>query len=126
MTTLRNQLQRLGLPIPVYFTNWINLKALYRQHYKREPVGGLQKVVECCGLKFDGRAHSGIVDSRNTAKIVQQMLRQGFRFTRPTRGLDSSGSPYGARERRSHQSPPVKLAQLRQVSTNNSYPAPRV
>ena len=30
MTTLRGQLQRLNLPLPPYFTYWINLKALFR------------------------------------------------------------------------------------------------
>mmetsp|Transcript_22185 Transcript_22185/g.56872 ORF Transcript_22185/g.56872 Transcript_22185/m.56872 type:complete len:105 (+) Transcript_22185:19-333(+) len=100
MSTLRGQLQRLRLPVPPYFRQWINLKALFRGHYKREPTGGLQRVVERCGLRFEGRAHSGLVDSRNTAKIVQQMLAQGYRFTRPTRGLDAAGNAFGEKRKR--------------------------
>ena len=112
-----------GLARPWYFDNWINLKVLYKQHYKREPKGGLEACVRClclllsvdlacdaiytfirsttghtalrnrtmiccrrsCGLQFEGRAHSGLVDSKNTAAICIQMMRQGFVFSRATR-----------------------------------------
>lgn len=86
-TILKEQCKRLKIDLPFYFHQWINLKSLFRQHFGWEPHGGLQSVVERCGYSFDGRAHSGLVDSRNTAKIVKKMLEEGFRFTRPTRNI---------------------------------------
>ncbi|KAJ1483418.1 hypothetical protein T484DRAFT_2592466 [Baffinella frigidus] len=97
MGALHSQLTRLGLERPAHYDKWINLKALFKQHYKREPHGGLQKVVESCGLTFDGRAHSGLVDSQNTAKIAMQMIEQSFRFTRTTRGFGPDGYAWGAK-----------------------------
>lgn len=86
-TVLKDQCRRLGIELPSYFHQWINLKSLFKQHFGWEPHGGLQNVVEKCGFSFDGRAHSGLVDSRNTAKIVKRMLEEGFRFTRATRNI---------------------------------------
>ena len=86
-TILKEQCKRLKIDLPSYFHQWINLKSLFKQHFGWEPHGGLQSVVERCGYSFDGRAHSGLVDSRNTAKIVKKMLEEGFRFTRPTRNI---------------------------------------
>jgi inhibitor of KinA sporulation pathway (predicted exonuclease) len=86
-TVLKEQCRRLGIELPSYFHQWINLKSLFKQHFGWEPHGGLQKVVEKCGFSFDGRAHSGLVDSRNTAKIVKRMLEEGFRFTKATRNI---------------------------------------
>ena len=80
---------------PWWFRSWVNLKLLYAQHYRREARGGLQACVEATGQTFDGRAHSGLVDARNTAKIVVNMRDEGFRFVRTTRGCDAEGVPYG-------------------------------
>mmetsp|Transcript_40053 Transcript_40053/g.55653 ORF Transcript_40053/g.55653 Transcript_40053/m.55653 type:complete len:354 (+) Transcript_40053:81-1142(+) len=98
-TTLNLQLSRLNLCRPPYFDSWINLKPLFKQHFKREPRGGLENVVKSLGLEFEGRAHSGLIDSRNTAKIVQTMLQQGFQFWRTTRGFGISGEFYGQKKR---------------------------
>lgn len=96
---LRVQCRNSNVKIPVHFNQWINLKVLFKQHYKREPSGGLQCVVESLGCKFTGRAHSGIVDCRNTGKIVLQMMEQGFRFRRTTRGFGPDGHAWGSRPR---------------------------
>ena len=42
---LNSELSRLGVPRPAHFDTWINLKLLYKQHYKREPTGGLVSVL---------------------------------------------------------------------------------
>ena len=88
--------------IPKLFDRWIDLKVLYRRHYKTNHARGLQKCVERLGMTFDGRAHDGLVDSRNTAKIVMHMHHFGahtygsFVFKTSTRGLDSSGNAFGS------------------------------
>lgn len=76
--------------VPLVLTNQLVLL--------REPKGGLRACVERCGLQFVGRAHSGLVDSRNTAKIVLQMLQQGFRFERTTRGFAPDGTAWGSKK----------------------------
>jgi len=101
MTTLRLELQYKSIPLPRCFDRWINLKdsAVFKRHYGREPRGGLQKCVESVGANWDGRAHNGFVDTINTAKIVQNMVRTGYRFTRSTRGLDKDGLPFGQKKK---------------------------
>lgn len=91
------------------------LQALFKIHYKREPRGGLQACVEGCGLPFEGRAHSGLVDSRNTAAIVVQMIQQGFKFTRSTRGFAPDGQAWGVRKKASETEirMPVQIASPR-------------
>lgn len=92
-----------GLALPGCFSSWVDLKCCYRSHFKAEPKGGLRACVERLGLAWTGRAHNGLVDSQNTAKIVVHMAAGGsyahgaFEFKRPTRGLDASGRPFGSR-----------------------------
>ena len=74
----------------------INLKEAFRQHFRFDARGGLEKVVNSLlELRFEGRAHSALVDARNTGKIALRMCEQSFRFTRPTRGLGPDGEPWG-------------------------------
>lgn len=105
MTTLRNELRHKGLALPTFFGSWINLKdgAVFKRHYGRDPSGGLRACVESVlgPGSWEGRAHNGLVDSVNTAKIVRHMVRTGFRFVRSTRGLDGNGVPFGLGTRRS-------------------------
>ena len=91
MSVLEPQLSRLGVPMPRYFGGWINLKLSFKSHFKEEPQGGLQKCIERQGLTFTGRAHSGLVDSVNTAALAMLMVRQGFRFVRTTRSFAPDG-----------------------------------
>eukprot|EP00466_Bigelowiella_natans_P010394 jgi/Bigna1/130828/aug1.12_g5536 len=88
MSAIRRNCISLGLDYPARFTNWINLKELFKQHFRRKPTKGLKNEVEGLGLVFEGRAHSGIVDARNTAKIANRMSEEGFRFWRHTRNIN--------------------------------------
>ncbi|KAL7547903.1 hypothetical protein ACHAWF_016793 [Thalassiosira exigua] len=97
MTTLRLELKHKRIDLPRCFDRWINLKddAVFKRHYRREPRGGLRSCVESIGADWEGRAHNGLVDSINTAKIVRHMVQTGFRFVRSTRGFDRNGVPFG-------------------------------
>ncbi|KAL3941580.1 MAG: hypothetical protein SGBAC_004082 [Bacillariaceae sp.] len=99
--TLLQELNFKSLSMPPCFDRWIDLKndSIFLKHYGREPRGGLRKCVEAVGEVWSGRAHNGLVDSFNTAKIVRHMVQTGFRFTRPTRGLDRNGVPFGQRRK---------------------------
>ena len=86
--TLPRQMEALKLTRTPWFDRWINLKLAYTSVYKKDSRG-LQKCVEKIGLHFEGRAHSGLVDSINTAKIVLDMInKQNYRFCRCTRYLE--------------------------------------
>ena len=95
------ELHHKSIDLPPCFDRWINLKddSVFQKHYHREPRGGLRTCVESVGAKWEGRAHNGLVDSINTAKIVRDMVRTGFRFTRSTRGLDRNGVPFGRQQK---------------------------
>ena len=86
-STLPRQMDALSLTRTPWFDKWINLKLAYTSVYKKSN-SNLQKCLERIGLKFIGRAHSGLIDSINTASIVLDMInKQNYRFTRCTRYL---------------------------------------
>jgi len=95
------ELQHKSIGLPPCFDRWINLKddSMFKRHFGHEPRGGLRACVESVGASWEGRAHNGLVDSINTAKIVRCMVQTGFRFTRSTRGLDKDGLPFGLKKR---------------------------
>ena len=94
------------LALPSCFTNWVDLKTCYARHFPFEPRGGLRACVERLGIEWEGRAHNGLIDSRNTAKICLYMARgegqygPAFVFRRPTRGLDANGHAFGSKASR--------------------------
>ena len=58
-----------GLPKARHFDYWMNLKAMYKTLYGVTPKS-LEIALKKVGIKFEGRAHSGIVDARNTAVTI--------------------------------------------------------
>lgn len=103
---LATECRHKGIAVPPCFADWIDLKLEYKRHFKFDPKGGLKACVERLGLTFEGRAHNGLVDSQNTAKICVHMLRgegqygPAFIFRRPTRGLDAHGHAFGSKASR--------------------------
>lgn len=65
---------------PPYFNRWINLKVPFH-----EVFGGvrcnLKEAVEMAGLVWQGRAHCGLDDARNTARLLVLLMRKGFKFS---------------------------------------------
>ncbi|MQM14531.1 hypothetical protein Taro_047461 [Colocasia esculenta] len=41
----------------------------------------LKEAVQLAGLVWEGRAHCGLDDARNTARLLTLLMRQGFRFS---------------------------------------------
>lgn len=85
--------------VPKAFDTWVNLKddSFFKRVYNVSAYGGLEN---CCKnivkVDFEGRAHSGLTDARNTAAIAADMANNLFRFTRPSRGFDKNGRMYGS------------------------------
>ncbi|KAF3453171.1 hypothetical protein FNV43_RR03608 [Rhamnella rubrinervis] len=65
---------------PPYFNRWINLKVPFN-----EVFGGvkcnLKEAVQLAGLGWEGRAHCGLDDAKNTARLLALLMHRGFRFT---------------------------------------------
>lgn len=61
-------------------TRWINLKVPFN-----EVFGGvrcnLKEAVQLAGLVWEGRAHCGLDDAKNTARLLAYLMHRGFRFT---------------------------------------------
>ncbi len=62
-------------PIRPLFRTWCNIKKLVGCK-----IHGLDNMLRSYNLTFDGRAHSGIVDATNLARLVDVMVRQGIAF----------------------------------------------
>jgi hypothetical protein len=61
----------------------MDIKQCFRVFFEKNPsnlVNGMEQV----GMAFEGRAHSGVVDARNTARLLAVMKSKGFvvRLTR--------------------------------------------
>ncbi|MCO5557858.1 hypothetical protein L7F22_011430 [Adiantum nelumboides] len=69
-----------GLDKPHYFNRWINLKVLFQGAFKGRKCN-LRKAVEVSGLKWTGRAHCGLDDAMNTAKLAVELMRRGTILT---------------------------------------------
>lgn len=65
---------------PPYFNRWINLKVPFS-----EVFGGvrcnLKDAVQLAGLAWQGRAHCGLDDAKNTARLLALLMRWGFKFS---------------------------------------------
>jgi hypothetical protein len=83
-----------GLRVPAYLCAWIDLKKAYTRHYKR--TANLRRCVEAAGLKWEGRAHSGLDDARNEARLAVHMMCRGVRPQ--ISGAFPEGAPHRQRE----------------------------
>eukprot|EP00258_Populus_trichocarpa_P037430 XP_024453449.1 uncharacterized protein LOC7460254 isoform X1 [Populus trichocarpa] len=64
---------------PPYFNRWINLKVPFCEIF-----GGarcLKEAVEMAGLEWQGRAHCGLDDAKNTARLLALLMHRGIRFS---------------------------------------------
>ncbi|KAL3537582.1 hypothetical protein ACH5RR_000948 [Cinchona calisaya] len=65
---------------PPYFNKWINLKVPFC-----EVFGGarcnLKEAVQMAGLTWQGRAHCGLDDAKNTARLLALLMHRGFKFS---------------------------------------------
>ena len=64
------------VPFPAYATKWIDVRKMFSSFYQ---VGrnNLSSMLDGLGMEFEGRAHSGIDDTRNIAKVISQIIKDG-------------------------------------------------
>lgn len=73
---LDKECKRKQIRKPEVLSSWIDIRAKYREFYKRKPQG-LNGALRELGMNFEGREHSGIEDARNTARLVWRMVKDG-------------------------------------------------
>lgn len=67
------------MKLPPYFMEWINLKDIYLNFYKRRAPGMISMMREL-QIPLLGSHHVGIDDTRNIARVMQHMLKDGALF----------------------------------------------
>ncbi|XP_020585432.1 uncharacterized protein LOC110028070 [Phalaenopsis equestris] len=77
---LESECQFKGIRKPPYFNKWINLKVPFHEVFGSMHCN-LKEAVELAGLAWEGRAHCGLDDARNTARLLSLLMRRGFRFS---------------------------------------------
>eukprot|EP00075_Anas_platyrhynchos_P035994 XP_027325247.1 ERI1 exoribonuclease 2 [Anas platyrhynchos] len=85
---LQYECKRKQLRKPDILNSWIDLKATYKAFYNRKPKG-LNGALQDLGLTFVGREHSGLDDSRNTARLAWRMICDGC-VLKITKSLDKA------------------------------------
>ena len=73
---LPKQLALISQKLPSMFKQWCNIKKIYEKH-TRQKCKSIPKALEQIGMKFEGRLHSGIDDTRNIARIVKYLIENG-------------------------------------------------
>ncbi|NWH64322.1 ERI2 exoribonuclease, partial [Geococcyx californianus] len=73
---LHYECKRKQLRKPDILNSWIDLKATYKAFYNRKPKG-LSGALQDLGIAFAGREHSGLDDSRNTARLAWRLMCDG-------------------------------------------------
>jgi len=76
LSFLRKECQRKGLPLQTYWDNFVDVRHWFAAWFNVRRCG-IKKMLEQCGLVFQGREHSGIDDARNIARIAAEMIRAG-------------------------------------------------
>lgn len=85
---LHYECKRKQLRKPDILNSWIDLKATYRAFYNRKPKG-LNGALQDLGIAFAGREHSGLDDSRNTARLAWRLICDGC-VLKVTKSLDKA------------------------------------
>ncbi|KAJ9551390.1 hypothetical protein OSB04_015435 [Centaurea solstitialis] len=70
------QCQVAKMKLPSYFMEWINLKDIYLNFYKRR-AAGMRTMMNELNIPMLGSHHLGIDDTKNIARVLQHMLVDG-------------------------------------------------
>ncbi|KAF5201496.1 Eri1 exoribonuclease [Thalictrum thalictroides] len=75
-TKIPQQCKDSNIKLPSYFLEWINLKDIYLNFYKRE-ARGMRTMMDELQIPLLGTHHLGIDDSKNIVRVMQRMLSDG-------------------------------------------------
>uniref|UniRef100_A0A7N0UBC9 Exonuclease domain-containing protein n=1 Tax=Kalanchoe fedtschenkoi TaxID=63787 RepID=A0A7N0UBC9_KALFE len=75
-TKVPQQCKVAKMELPCYFMEWINLKDVYLNFYKRSATG-MVPMLRQLRIPQLGSHHLGIDDTKNIAKVLQRMIADG-------------------------------------------------
>lgn len=75
-TKIPQQCEVSGIKLPPYFMEWINIKDIYLNFYRREATGMISMMRQQ-GIRQLGSHHLGLDDTKNIARVMQHMLIEG-------------------------------------------------
>ncbi|KAJ3417580.1 3'-5' exoribonuclease 1 [Chytridiales sp. JEL 0842] len=77
-----NQLRLINMKTPPYFklSRYVDLRAFFKKAYPKGGKPNLVKMLQFFNMEFEGREHSGIDDTRNIARIVLAIMKDGHTF----------------------------------------------
>lgn len=73
---LHNECERKGFRKPAYFDKWCNIKRSYSRRYGMR-ASTIPNMLSSQGMEFQGKLHSGIDDTRNIARLVMKLVKDG-------------------------------------------------
>ncbi|XP_055545054.1 ERI1 exoribonuclease 2-like [Wyeomyia smithii] len=76
---LSKECARKRIAKPACFDLWIDVKAIYMQFYQRRPESFANALTNL-DIVFEGRQHCGLDDSRNIARLIMRMCKDGANF----------------------------------------------
>ena len=65
-----------GIQLPDYFRCWVDLKKVFQQFWPRAQ-GGLAEACAAARVPWEGAAHCGLDDARNTARLAAKCVAKG-------------------------------------------------
>lgn len=75
-TKIPEQCRDSGIDLKLYFNEWINLKDIYYNFYKKR-AGGMLAMLNGLNIPLTGTHHVGLDDAHNIARVLQRMLAHG-------------------------------------------------
>eukprot|EP00897_Mesotaenium_endlicherianum_P005256 jgi/Mesen1/4759/ME000242S03930 len=75
-TKIPEQCTDSGIAPPPYFSEWINLKDVYLNFYRRN-ASGMKAMLKGLNMHLSGTHHVGLDDAHNIASVLQRMLAHG-------------------------------------------------
>lgn len=75
-TKIPQQCTTSSTHLPAYFWEWVNLKDIYLNFYKKR-AGGMQAMLKGLQMPMVGTHHVGLDDAHNIARVLQRILIDG-------------------------------------------------
>jgi len=69
-----------GIEVPDYMHCWINIKRSFCEIRPYTWPDNLSKMLEHCELEPEGELHSGLDDSKNIARVLEDLAKRGLVF----------------------------------------------
>lgn len=76
---LESECNLKGIRKPSYFNRWINLKLPFSDTFGQLRCN-LKGAVQLAGLTWEGRAHCGLDDAKNTARLLVDLMKRGIKL----------------------------------------------